>query len=283
MNRRATHSGLKRRWLLSAIRCFSFLRIAAYFALTVGIISPLSRASSVLDGSDTKTWVAERSDGHLQYETDSLGNRIPDLFYAGYGGGGVKLPDVPFQKTVKPTGGDDSVAIRAGGSCDYFILGSQVLLNHCFSYSLGSYYVSHMWPSAHLNVVLNSTFTGKETIMPPARWSTSLLTDNCHLPEGGIAYINRGTAGSGHGWSMGWGVVWNSTALKVNIQQPPECYNWCIGSTGEQESLKPKKGKETLQARPWLASAGKPVLPQSLYLAQLRECLGEQALENIGY
>ncbi len=46
--------------------------------------------------------------------------------------------------------------------------------------------------------------------------------------------MNRGAMGSGHGWTMGWGVVWNSTAKSFVVQMPPGSANWAIGNRGEQ-------------------------------------------------
>jgi hypothetical protein len=54
-------------------------------------------------------------DGHkkLQYATDSAGNRIIDYSWAGYGGGGVSLPEVAARVTVSPSGADDTAAIQS--------------------------------------------------------------------------------------------------------------------------------------------------------------------------
>jgi hypothetical protein len=92
------------------------------------------------------------------------------------------------------------------------------------------------------------------------------------LPEGWIEFIDRNICGSGHGWA----VAWNCTAKLFNIQQPPGAMNRCIGGVGELDKKASTQG-------PWLSSHGKPVLPESLYLAQLRERLGESAVKNIGY
>src|SRR3954465_12803880 len=54
------------------------------------------------------------SDGKLVYKTTPAGDRIMDFSYAGYMGGGVRLPNVPLRKTVRPSGGaDDSATIQA--------------------------------------------------------------------------------------------------------------------------------------------------------------------------
>jgi hypothetical protein len=132
-------------------------------------------------------------------------------------------------------------------------------------------------------VVLSSTFQGKARAEAHQRWSTGMLYDNCRAPEGGIELRNRGAMGSGHGWSMGWGVVWNSEAADYIVQNPPGALNWLIGSIGES-----KRSARPFASQPLLPaavedSAGVPVTPESLYLTQLDERLGRRALRNIGY
>ena len=48
----------------------------------------------------------------LIYTPDEKGNIIPDFSYAGYMGGGVRLPDVPVKVTVEPGKGDDAARIQ---------------------------------------------------------------------------------------------------------------------------------------------------------------------------
>ncbi len=52
-------------------------------------------------------------DGKLEYTTDAAGNRLPDFSSAGYGGGGVPLPEVPARVLVEPVDGDDGARIQA--------------------------------------------------------------------------------------------------------------------------------------------------------------------------
>ena len=165
----------------------------------------------------------------------------------------------------------------AGYSADFVICGSQTLLDRCTSCGDNSFYVATMDASASLNAVLNCSFTGNGAIQPHMRWSTALLLDGCDLQGGRIEFINRNTAGSGHGWAMGWGVAWNCKAKLLDIQQPPGAINWCIGCIGTLDT------KHHASKNDGFASFGTPVLPKSLYLAQLRQRLGEEALKNIGY
>ena len=57
-------------------------------------------------------WARIGPDGKLTYKTFSAGDHIMDFSYAGYLGGGVKIPTVPVKMIVTPSGGDDSAAIQ---------------------------------------------------------------------------------------------------------------------------------------------------------------------------
>jgi hypothetical protein len=149
--------------------------------------------------------------------------------------------------------------------------GSQILVlrttvkgDNLYSYCTGA-------RSTGPNAVVNSSASGMHTRFEPhARWSTGLLADNV-VHDDMLNLVNRGTAGSGHGWAIGWGVLWNSAAATLNIERPPGSMNWAIGS----------KGKTTGDGS--FDSPGVPVAPNSLYLAQLCLRLGPQAVANIGY
>lgn len=169
---------------------------------------------------------------------------------------------------------DSTVEKGAGYPADISIRGSQVLVDRSTSHGLGGFYVATSNSSANLNVVLNCTFEGKGSIQPHMHWSTGLLIDSCNIPDGRIDLINRQSSGSGHGWAIGWGIAWNCTVKHLQIQMPPGGLNLAIGCTGEQHKTFSKES---------FFSIGKPVTPASLYLAQLRERLGDAAVKGIGY
>jgi hypothetical protein len=78
-------------------------------------------------------------------------------------------------------------------------------------------------------------------------------------------------------------VVWNCQADSFLIQQPPGSANWAIGCKGAEQS-KPMPGlKRPNLPNGIFESHNHAVTPASLYLAQLRERLGDQAVKNIGY
>jgi hypothetical protein len=58
-------------------------------------------------------WVSLVSSGRLSYRALPHGDRIVDFSYAGYMGGGVRLPErVPIGRALAPSGGDDTAAIQ---------------------------------------------------------------------------------------------------------------------------------------------------------------------------
>jgi hypothetical protein len=174
--------------------------------------------------------------------------------------------------------------LGASKPTDFSIEGSQILIDRCKITGDNMYFV---WTSSLVpgpNVVLNSTFSGRGSrVQPHHRWSTGLLVDNCTVPDGGIDFANRGVAGSGHGWTMGWGVAWNCIASTYVIQQPPGAYNWAIGCIGKRVQTARYFDTAPILPEGVFDSHGTPVTPQSLYLAQLQDRLGSQALKNIGY
>ena len=133
------------------------------------------------------------------------------------------------------------------------------------------------------NVVLEFKGAGLGHIAPHQRWASGLLLDNASS-ERGIILGNNGTAGDGYGWDIAWGVAWNCVS-STDILAPPGAMNWAIGCKG---NVSAPHGTSGLEGSPLLPkgindSQNMPVAPRSLYLAQLCERLGPQALASIGW
>jgi hypothetical protein len=161
--------------------------------------------------------------------------------------------------------------------------GQQILFNRCRIVGDNLFFFGTGAKVTGPVVVLNSVFKGNGWIQPHQRWATGLLIDGCEVPDGGIDFMNRGVMGSGHGWAIGWAVAWNCKAKSYLNQMPPGSANWVIGSQGEHAYR-----AIPFDTIPYLPegiydSHNMPVTPSSLYLAQLYERLGKQALVNIGY
>ncbi len=123
---------------------------------------------------------------------------------------------------------------------------------------------------------------------PHHRWATGLLFDNIETLQ--LNVQNRYNSGSGHGWAGAQVAIWNPhiTSVAVNtakpkpaeiiVNAPPSAISWAVGVTGDGV-LSP--GIVDNQAQGIIESWGQPVSPRSLYIEQLRERLGEDALDNV--
>jgi hypothetical protein len=157
----------------------------------------------------------------------------------------------------------------------FSVTGTQVLVNNCQAYSLG------VWPfvtgatGTGPTVVLNFSTSENHPLEPHQRWYTGLLTDNGAF-NSGVSYINRRTAGSGHGWAIGWAVAWNVNGGRFVVSAAPGTLSWCIGCVGAMASNPPDPDGI-------FDSFGTGVAPVSLYLEQLCERLGPDSVANIGY
>jgi len=236
---------------------------------------------------------------HIHIQCEPLETDYGHAPYAGIrvGGDDCWVKDVFAEETMNTTvlAGDritmQKVRIKhtypnlgASKPADFSLEGSQNLIDRCEAIGGNTYFV---WTSSLVtgpNVVLNSTFRGiGSRIQPHQRWSTGLLVDNCSIPDGNIDFLNRGIAGSGHGWTMAWGVAWNCIAKSYIIQNPPGTANWAIGCIGAREQTARLFDSKPIIPDGNFDSHGKPVAIQSLYLAQLKERLGNQGLKNMGY
>ncbi|MNK20200.1 hypothetical protein D3C87_384360 [compost metagenome] len=160
----------------------------------------------------------------------------------------------------------------------------QVLLDQCSVAGDNIWYVALGAGQTGPIVFLNCNFVGNGRIEGHQRWSTGMLLDNCKAPNGGMDFKNRGSMGSGHGWGTAWSVAWNCEASSYVNQIPPGTYNWVIGSKGKSMPL-PRPFNNSGPALPEgiFDSQNVQVGPSSLYLTQLEERLGKQALKAIGY
>jgi hypothetical protein len=161
--------------------------------------------------------------------------------------------------------------------------GTQVLMDRCAVNGDNIWFAGMGSSVSGPVVMLNCTFNGDGRAESHQRWSTGVLYDNCKAMNGGLDFRNRGSMGSGHGWTMGWGVAWNCEARDFIIQNPPGAVNWMIGCIGESKSAPRPFGSAPSLPKAIEDSPNKHVTPQSLYLAQLKARLGESALANIGY
>jgi hypothetical protein len=172
----------------------------------------------------------------------------------------------------------------AGYPFQYSVDGQMVLVMRCTSSGDNVFSYATQDRANGPNVVLDLTVTGTPiNLQPHQRWGTGVLVDDVSTPTGGIGLMNRGWDGSGHGWTMGFGVAWNPVADSLLIQQPPGSENWSIGAVGKQTTAAAPGLDGGVLPHGIIDSQGAAVAPKSLYLAQLCERLGPDALKAIGY
>ena len=163
---------------------------------------------------------------------------------------------------------------------DFSLQGTQILLDRCRATGDGTWPVVTQSEVTGPLVILNFT-ADRGGVAPHEPWATGLLVDGGKFPGGterrpGLAFSNRATAGSSRGWDIGWAVAWNVSSPFLLVQQPPGAMNWCIGCIGTPVTTGSKPNGI-------FDSPGKTVEPASLYLQQLRDRLGPDAVRNIGY
>ena len=167
---------------------------------------------------------------------------------------------------------DPTTYVTSEAPFDFWIDGAQTLVQRSTS-SGGNkiWYYATQDDTRGPNVLLDFTGAGTAShVTAHQRWATGLLIDNAHV-TGGATLGNNGTLGNGEGWSMGWGVLWNTTS-DVLVQAPPGAMNWSIGSTGSVVKSDMPGTYESMNV---------PVGMKSLYRAQLCVRLGPAAVAAI--
>jgi hypothetical protein len=168
----------------------------------------------------------------------------------------------------------------AEAPADLTLEGTQILLDRCSTTGEGTWPVVTQSEAAGPLVILNFT-ANQGGVAPHQPWATGLLVDGGKFPGGtvrrpGVAFSDCAGAGSGQCWRTGWSVAWNVSSPFLLVQQPPGTMNWCVGCVGAPVTI----GHTPSGI---FDSPGKMVHPSSLYLQQLRDRLGPDAVRNIGY
>jgi hypothetical protein len=160
----------------------------------------------------------------------------------------------------------------AGYPLEITVAGTQILVQHANMQGDNIYTYATGPRVSGPNVFFDAVGTGVHNRAEPhQRWATGLLADQVTGEQ--INFYNRGTAGSGHGWAVGFGVVWNGEATSLDIEQPPGSQNFALGCKGKEASSTVAGVFESL---------GTHLAPKSLYLAQLCARLGSKAVSAIG-
>jgi hypothetical protein len=114
----------------------------------------------------------------------------------------ITIENVTMHRTGATNGG-------AGYAADISISGTQVLVTGCSTYGThdaSSFTVVTGALVPGPNAVLNHyAEQSSQQVEPHQRWASGFLVDSSNAP---VSFINRGTAGSGHGWAINAGNVY---------------------------------------------------------------------------
>jgi hypothetical protein len=178
--------------------------------------------------------------------------------------------------TVQDCESWEPVSVRAGARRFTYQLNGQLsLVQRCFSQK-GRHSFVMQTSSSSGNVFFNSEavapFSSSE---PHANWVNGALYDNVKAPL---------TARFWKDITIGWAganiVFWNCEGDFL-IQRPPTAQNYSFGHVGVASVIFNRALQELSKPNGYVESVDRHVAPKSLYLTQLKERLGAQAVNNI--
>src|SRR5262245_8008332 len=181
--------------------------------------------------------------------------------------------------TIQDSAAIDMVSLITGERRYNFKLAGQLTLvqrNHAVT-ARHAYVVDSRVPG--VNVFLDSDSINEfATSEPHHRWSVGGLYDNI---TAGIAIQDRAWFGTGHGWAGANYVTWNSNGI-ITVQQPPTAQNYSFGHVGSKvPGFVPNATDPRPRPDGWIESLGQHLEPRSLYLQQLTDRLGLNAVQRI--
>jgi hypothetical protein len=177
--------------------------------------------------------------------------------------------------TVQDCESREPVSIRAGARRFTYMLGGQLsLVQRCFSQKGRHSFV--MGTGSTGNVFLDCKAVNPySTSEPHASWVTGALYDNVKAPLSARYWKDIGM-----GWAGANIVFWNCEGDFL-IQSPPTAQNYSFGHIGVNAVIFNTFFQDLTKPKGHVESMDRHVTPKSLYLTQLKERLGEEAVKNI--
>ena len=177
--------------------------------------------------------------------------------------------------TVQDCESREPVSIRAGARRFTFMLSGELsLVQRCFSQKGRHSFVSGTGASG--NVFLDCKAVNPySTSEPHASWITGGLYDNVKAPLSARFWKDIGM-----GWAGANIVFWNCEGDFL-IQSPPTAINYSFGHIGINAVIFNTFFQDLTKPKGHVESMDRHVTPKSLYLTQLKERLGEEAVKNV--
>jgi hypothetical protein len=177
--------------------------------------------------------------------------------------------------TVQDCESREPVSIRAGARRFTYMLSGQLsLVQRCFSQKGRHSFV--LGTNATGNVFLDCEAVNPySTSEPHANWIPGALYDNVKAPLSARYWKDISI-----GWAGANIVFWNCEGDFV-IQKPPTAQNYSFGHIGINAVIFNTFFQDISRPKGHVESMDTHVAPRSLYLTQLKERLGEQAVKNV--
>jgi hypothetical protein len=178
--------------------------------------------------------------------------------------------------TVQDCESREPISIRAGARRFTFMLSGQLsLVQRCVSQKGRHNFVMGS-PSSSGNVFLDCSATNAfSTSEPHANWVNGALYDNVKAPLSARFWKDIGI-----GWAGANIVFWNCEGDYV-VQKPPTAQNYSFGHIGLGAVVFNAIYQDFNKERGHVESMDMHVTPRSLYLTQLKERLGMEAVTNV--
>jgi hypothetical protein len=178
--------------------------------------------------------------------------------------------------TIQDCVSREPISQRRGGRRFIFALRGQLALVQRCQSDKGRHSFMTGQPNGSGNVFLDckatSPFSSSE---PHEQWATGSLYDNVEAPLTARFWKNITI-----GWAGANTVFWNCKGDFL-VQKPPTAQNYVFGHVGVNAVVYNIPLQDTTKENGYMESLDRPVTPRSLYLTQLRERLGDQAVRNV--
>jgi hypothetical protein len=191
---------------------------------------------------------------------------VRQVSFAHFAGSAVAVWETAKRVTVKDCAAVEPISEVGGGRRDTFLTaGQQTLFLRCTADGgRHDFAVGHL--AAGPNAFVHCRATNAHGFSGPiGSWASGVLYDNVTIEGGGLALTNRETDDQGAGWAAANCVLWQCTAPVVTCRIPPTAQNWAIGVWGQ-----------FVGDGHW-RQLNEFVKPDSLYVAQLADRLGERS------
>ena len=151
----------------------------------------------------------------------------------------------------------------------FFTMGQQTLFLRCYSeHGRHDFSVGHCAAGPNAFVQCEASLPSHDSGSLES-WASGVLYDNVRIDGRALILANRGPNLGGAGWAAANSVLWNCSGARIVCASPPTARNWSFGSCAEFEG-----------DGIW-RSSNDFITPESLYVAQLRDRLGNEAAKGI--